>query len=655
MKLAEKAKHYLQIFPRIFLLTDIKQYMTKTSMFRMLLSFLIGGGSSGAKIIAPAAFGRAIEMIAKNESEMKIVGSTLTPLELLILAAVLTAWLQGEQYIQTGLLTAVKNLVTTKLSKNLSQFTHQIVMKDHIEKSQEINNSFLLIQNSCSQLPMAVSSIIYPTFFDLGLGLGLVASHYGKTIMAGFLIYSSVDLFIINSLLNLALQNNARFQKLNEATNDFYQHEHENVMYEETIRISNRENFEVNNTEKNLQMLETAEKNFTNSSNIAVLVKILPHLISQILTILYIYKKDLELDQLDELVFLITYFNLFVASLNRFSGAMKLCLSSLDSFDKITALMSKKSQLSPETLELKTMKYDSFMYQEINLDILSYPITIEFNRVNFSYSENNTILKNVSFTASPCNMVAIVGPSGVGKSTIAKLLYGLYYPDSGYIMLNGIDTREIPLSLLRTLVSFMPQVTDIFRNESLKYNVLYGVEDENLIRVLRTNRVTKTTINIKKADERQTLLNPIAQDRLLGEENTLLSKADKMYRSVMREVNLTHLVSREDSGEKIKVSLLSGGEKQRLGLARALVRNSKIFLADEPTSSLDSFHEHRLLEIMRTKTRNQTSIMMTHRLATIKNAEKILVLDKGEILESGTHEQLLKNEGIYHSYWRAQC
>lgn len=247
-----------------------------------------------------------------------------------------------------------------------------------------------------------------------------------------------------------------------------------------------------------------------------------------------------------------------------------------------------------------------------------YPVisidTLAFEDVKFRHqSASKDALRKISFEAKKGETIAFVGPSGSGKSTLVKLLVGLYRPKEGKILYNGHNFNEIDFDQLRERIGFVTQDTQLFSG-TIRENLLFvnpSATDEQCLDVL------------KKAAC-----------------NTLLERADKGLDSVIGE-----------GGVKV-----SGGEKQRLSIARALLRNPNLLVFDEATSSLDSLTEEEISETIREVSEGHThlTIVIAHRLSTIMHADKIFVLEKGRIVENGSHTELLDNKGLYYAMWRQQ-
>ena len=236
--------------------------------------------------------------------------------------------------------------------------------------------------------------------------------------------------------------------------------------------------------------------------------------------------------------------------------------------------------------------------------LVSFKSQISFNNVSFKYDQNK-ILKNISFDVNKGDMVAIVGASGSGKTTLVNLIPRFYDKISGNILIDDFDIKDLSRSNIRSLIGIVSQESILF-NSSIKENIVLGDSDENNYSRL------KDSIDIANAQE------------------FIEEFPEKLNYNV------------GDNG-----SNLSGGQKQRIAIARAVYSNCPILILDEATSSLDSKSEKLVQNAIDKLMVDKTSIVIAHRLSTIQNADKIIVLDKGEIVEEGSHEQLLKNNSFY--------
>ncbi len=235
---------------------------------------------------------------------------------------------------------------------------------------------------------------------------------------------------------------------------------------------------------------------------------------------------------------------------------------------------------------------------------------IVFDRVSFAYA-GNPVLKDISFTVFPGETVAIVGPTGSGKSTLVSLICREYDPTNGRILLDDTDLRDISLKTLRKAIGYSPQDVFLF-SETIAENLRFSKPDatpDELTHVCRIAQLTQTISEL-----------PQGLDTLLGE----------------RGINL------------------SGGQKQRLALARAVLRDPRVLILDDALSSVDTHTEEEILQGLKGIFANRTSIIISHRISTIKHADKIIVLDAGQIVQQGTHEELCSVQGVYAQMYRRQ-
>ena len=268
--------------------------------------------------------------------------------------------------------------------------------------------------------------------------------------------------------------------------------------------------------------------------------------------------------------------------------------ASLENFQKILSIPKEEKPANP--VVLKSLQ------------------TLEFQNVSFKHlSAANKALENISFSTKNGETIAFVGPSGAGKTTLVKLLAGLYQPHQGEILYNGINGKSIDLDQLRLQIGLVTQDTQLFAG-TIKENLLFvapNATDEECFDVL-----------IKSSCQ------------------GLLARADKGINTTIGE-----------GGVKV-----SGGEKQRISIARALLRKPSLLIFDEATSSLDSLTEEEISKIIRdlSKNNSQVTILIAHRLSTIMHADKIFVLENGKIIEQGKHDELLEEKGLYYAMWRQQ-
>src|SRR5580698_8207882 len=237
--------------------------------------------------------------------------------------------------------------------------------------------------------------------------------------------------------------------------------------------------------------------------------------------------------------------------------------------------------------------------------------TIRFDNVTFAYEPARQILKGLNFDVAAGHTVAIVGPSGAGKSTISRLLFRFYEVTGGRILIDGQDIRDVTQASLRASIGMVPQDTVLF-NDTIRYNIRYGRWDASDAEVEEAAR--------------------------LAQIDAFIRAAPKGYETEVGERGLK----------------LSGGEKQRVAIARTILKGPPILVLDEATSALDSHTERDIQDALDRVSRNRTTLVIAHRLSTIVTADEIIVLDKGVIVERGTHARLLGAGGLYASMWNRQ-
>jgi ABC-type multidrug transport system fused ATPase/permease subunit len=236
---------------------------------------------------------------------------------------------------------------------------------------------------------------------------------------------------------------------------------------------------------------------------------------------------------------------------------------------------------------------------------------VTFEQIEFAYRSGEPVLRDVSFQALPGEVVALVGPSGAGKTTLTSLIGRFYDPAEGRVLLDGVDLRALTLSSLRAEIGVVFQDTFLFAS-TIRDNIAFGREGADEAAILAAARAANAWEFIERL--------PKGLDTPVGERGTQLSE----------------------------------GQKQRIAIARALLRDPRILILDEPTSALDARSEHLLQVGLENLIRGRTTFVIAHRLATVRRADRILVLEGGRIVEQGTHAELLARGGVYYELYRLQ-
>ena len=365
------------------------------------------------------------------------------------------------------------------------------------------------------------------------------------------------------------------------------------------IKIFQRENFEYERSEKFVNELK--EKSIKIATILIRATPIMEVLTGTMIAILIYYSGKMIISG-----------QLSINNFFSFLAAMMLAYQPVKSLATINigvgqGLSAAKRILPIIDIQNKINKNEN----EKNLNLINGTIT--FNNVNFNYlsNEDNEVLKNINFEISGGKMIALVGYSGSGKSTLLNLIPRIYDSTSGDIFIDGQSIKKVNLDSLRKEISIVDQNTTLF-DDTVYNNIKYAKPDTS-------------EEEIYKAAELSMCLD-------------FINNLEKKFETIIGE-----------NGVK-----LSGGEKQRLSIARAFLKNSKIILLDEATSSLDSDTEDKIQKALNILTSNKTTVVIAHRLSTILNSDKIYVMDKGSIVDSGKHEELLKDSEIYKNFYNRQ-
>ncbi|TQV77442.1 ABC transporter ATP-binding protein/permease [Aliikangiella marina] len=435
---------------------------------------------------------------------------------------------------------------------------------------------------------------IIPTLIEISLVVGILLTSYGAAF--GVVTAGSIVLYIAFSVV-VTNWRNKYVRAANEADSTSNTRAIDSLLNYETVKYFTNEDFEAQKYDRDLAQWEQAKQK--NRLSLFVLNAGQALIISAAITAL-LYLAVTEVTQGNITVGDFVLINAFMMQL----------------FMPLNFLGFVYREIRVALVNIEKM-FDLLVREPLVVDapnagpLISADAEISFENVAFQYAANRQILKEISFTIKPRQMVAVVGSSGAGKSTIVKLLLRFYDPTSGKITIGNQNLTEIAQQSLRAQIGIVPQDTVLF-NDSILENVRYG--------------------------------NPEASD-----EDVLLA---------IQMAHLDEFIKTLPEGTSTLVGerglKLSGGEKQRVAIARALLKRPPIMIFDEATSSLDSKSERAILSAIEEIASHYTSLVIAHRLSTVINADKIIVLDAGLVVESGSHEELLARQGLYAELWQAQ-
>ncbi|BET01383.1 ATP-Hypothetical protein cassette subfamily B, member 7 [Nesidiocoris tenuis] len=485
-----------------------------------------------------------------------------------------------------------------KVSLNVFAHLHEQDLAFHL--SRRTGALSKAIDRGSRGINFALSAMVFnivPTIFELTLVTAILTSRVGVPL--GLISVSCVGLYALFTLSITQWRTKFRLQ-MNEAENDAGNKALDSLINYETVKYFNNERHELMRYDKALQKYQKASLKTTTS--LALLNFGQNAIFSGALALaMYLVAKGVmqgtmtvgDMVMVNGLLFQLSIPLNFLGSVYREVRQAFIDMQTMFTLMKREPAIKNSASTVPLVIE------------ESNS-------TIEFKNVYFQYTPGKPIFKDLSFTIPAGKKIAIVGGSGSGKSTITRLLYRFYEPDSGEILIGGTNIKDLDLNNLRKSIAIVPQDSVLF-HDTLLYNLKYG--------------------NLEKSDEEA-----IEVAKLANLDWAVQSWPLK-YETQVGERGLK----------------LSGGEKQRVAIARAMLKGSPILIFDEATSSLDSITENQILDALDVATLNKTSVCIAHRLSTIMDADEILVLENGSLKERGSHCELLSDpSSMYYKMWNMQ-
>jgi ABC-type transport system involved in Fe-S cluster assembly fused permease/ATPase subunit len=557
---------------------------------RALLAIIALLAAKGATLLMPWALKHIIDGV-----DQSLNPSLTLPLVFILFYGALrfAGVFFGE--VRDALFSRVTEHAMRKMSLRVFRHLHQLELAFHLERqtggiSRDIDRG----TNGISTMMRFLMFNIVPTLFEILM----VAAIFVIAFSWWYALITVVAVVIYIGFTVITTEWRNRFvREANQADSSTNTRAVDSLINYETVKYFNNENFEANTYDNFLARWETAK--LKNRMSLLALNSGQALIIAMAITAMMWLAARGVIDRemtLGDLAMVNAYIIQLFIPLNFLGFVYRELRRALTDLENMLGLLERE----PKIIDANNAQPLVYVQGEI-----------QWEGVNFSYTKQRPILRDLHLHIAAGTKVAIVGASGAGKSTIARLLYRFYDIDSGKISIDGQDIRNLSLDSLRRAIAVVPQDTVLF-NTSIRENIAYG--------------------------------NPAADDAAID-----------------RAIAMAHLRRFIDSlpqGDKTIVGerglKVSGGEKQRIAIARVLLKNAPILIFDEATSALDSNSESAILEAMREVSTGHTTIVIAHRLSTVIDADKIIVLDQGQVAEQGTHTELLLQSGRYAQLWAMQ-
>lgn len=497
--------------------------------------------------------------------------------------------------IRDALFGRVTEHAMRKIGLNVFKHLHQLELSFHLDRATGgISRDIERGTNGISFLMRFLMFNIVPTLVEIAA----VAVIFALAFSWWYALITLVAVLIYIAFTVITTEwRNQYIREANQADSSTNTRAVDSLLNYETVKYFNNESYEAKTYDAFLAKWENAK--LKNRLSLLTLNSGQAFIIALAMTIMMIMAAQSVIDKhmtLGDLAMINAYMIQLFIPLNFLGFVYREIRSSLTNIENMLALLKRPAQIT----DVESAK-----------DLVVAKGAIEFKQVDFAYHSDRPILQQLSFCIEPGTRVAVVGASGAGKSTLARLLYRFYDIQAGQILIDGQSISDVTQDSLRRAIAIVPQDTVLF-NASIRENIAYGRPDASEQDIDQAIRMAHLEDFIKSLPE--------GDKTLVGERG-------------------------------LKVS---GGEKQRIAIARVLLKNSPILLFDEATSALDSHAEAAIVKAIAAIGAGKTSLVIAHRLSTIVDADQIIVLEKGAVVESGTHEQLIQKDGRYAQLWATQ-
>ncbi|HXD05267.1 MAG TPA: ABC transporter ATP-binding protein/permease [Burkholderiaceae bacterium] len=561
---------------------------------RVILALACLIAAKVANVAVPVLLKRLVDALSISPGDPRAI--IVVPVGLLIA--------YGALRLSTSLFTELRELLFAKategaarrISLEVFEHLHSLSLRFHLERqtggmTRDIERGTRAVQ---SLISYSLYSIL-PTLVEVGLVLTLLAVKFDAAF--AWITLAALVIYIVFTISVTEWRTKYR-KRMNELDSSSHTKAIDSLLNYETVKYFNNERFEAQRYDHSLDLLRRAR--LKSQVSLSVLNTGQQLLIAAaLIAMLWRATSGVVAGRmtLGDLVMINAFMIQLYVPLNFLGVIYREIKQSLTDLDKMFTLMEREREID-DTAGAHALA-------------LSAPPTVRFEHVGFGYERARPILHDLSFEIPAGHTVAVVGASGAGKSTLARLMFRFYDVSEGRITIDGQDLRELTQSSLRRSIGIVPQDTVLF-NDTVAYNIGYGrpgATHEEVVAAAQAARI-----------------------------HDFIASTPKGYETMVGERGLK----------------LSGGEKQRVAIARTLLKNPPIVIFDEATSALDSANERAIQAQLQSTARNKTALVIAHRLSTVVDADQILVMDAGRIVERGTHAQLLAQGGQYARMWALQ-
>ena len=564
----------------------------KSIKIRVSLAVLCLLFAKVANLGTPPILGYAVDSLTELSQGINIY--MLIPLALIISygMARVAALAFGE--LRNAIFSKVAQNAITQLTLNTFKHLHSLSLQFHLGRQTGALSKF--IDRGTKGVNFLLNYVLFnviPTIIEIFLVAGILAFIYG--LKYAFVTLITIILYVIVTFTVTQWRLQFR-RRMNAADNAVSTKLIDSLLNFETVKYFNNEEHEYRRLFESLDQYEIESiKNQYSLSYLNIFQTVV--IMTGITIMLSMSAFDIRAGNITIGGFVVinAYMLQLYQPLNFFGTVYREIRQSLTDMENLFTLWEEKPNLSDGAEKLLETEEAS----------------IRFENVSFDYDARRTIIKDISFEVPNGKKVALVGPTGAGKSTISRLLFRFYDPKQGAVYINNQNIKDISQQSLRKHIGVVPQDTVLF-NDTIYYNISYGnpsASEEEIYNAAKSADIHNFIINLPDG-----------------------------YQTIVGERGLK----------------LSGGEKQRVAIARAILKNPSIFFFDEATSALDSTTEKEIQKNLQAISKNRTTLVIAHRLSTAADADEILVLEQGEITERGNHEELLSKKGKYSEMWNKQ-